>query len=111
MDAGPAGWVISQGLLLLYYYLDNGSNTCGIDFHFENEKKECFRRINSTSSAPADLVVEHAGADAVSDEVPQVDSVSIVDAEQPENSTPIIDNGILRKLFVKEFKMMSEQGR
>jgi len=28
---------VSQLLLLLYFWLDNGANTCGIDFHFGNK--------------------------------------------------------------------------
>ena len=35
--AGPGLWVASQILLVLYFKLDNGANTCGIDFHFENK--------------------------------------------------------------------------
>ena len=31
-------WVLSQLLLLIYFWLDNGSNTCGINFHFENNE-------------------------------------------------------------------------
>ena len=34
---GPGLWVVSQLLLLVYFKLDNGANTCGIDFHFENK--------------------------------------------------------------------------
>ena len=100
-------------LLLLFYHLDNGSNTCGIDFHFANDTEER-SQVSSTSSAPA--VVELAGAASAeaalsADEDPQVDSVSILNAEEPESSIPIVNNEILNKLFVKEFKVMSEVGR
>ena len=37
---GPGLWIVSQLLLLLYSWLDNGANTCGIDFHFENKAAE-----------------------------------------------------------------------
>ena len=39
MLTGPCLWLVSQLLLLLYFWLDNGANTCGIDFHFEKKKK------------------------------------------------------------------------
>ena len=96
-------------LLLLFYHLDNGSNTCGIDFHFANDTEES-SQASSTSSPPADAelagaAAEHAGAAA---EDPQVDSVSIFNAENQKSN---IDKGILDKLFVKEFKVVSEEGR
>ena len=34
------GWILSQLLLLLYYYIDSGVQTCGLDFHFNNEVQE-----------------------------------------------------------------------
>ena len=36
--SGPGFWVVSQALLLLYFYLDNGSNVCGIEFNYNNEE-------------------------------------------------------------------------
>ena len=97
--AGPVGWLLSQVLLLLFFYLDNGSNTCGIDFHFANDTDES-SRTRSASALP----------DA--DDLPQIDSLSIFDAEDP-NSIPIAYKLflILNKKFVKEFKVVSELGR
>ena len=100
-------------LLLLFYHLDNGSNTCGIYFHFANDTEER-SRTSSTSSPPADVqLAGAASAEAAlsADEDPQVDSVSIFDVEEPKSSIPIVNNEILNKLFVKEFKVMSEVGR
>jgi hypothetical protein len=37
---GPGGWVLSQVLLLIHDYLDNGSNNCGLNFHFENPRSD-----------------------------------------------------------------------
>ena len=111
--AGPLGWLLSQMLLLLFYHLDNGSNTCGIDFHFANDTEER-SRTSSTSSPPADVqLAGAASAEAAlsADEDPQVDSVSIFDVEEPKSSIPIVNNEILNKLFVKEFKVVSEEGR
>ena len=42
------------------------------------------------------------------DENTQLDSLSIFDVEDPKNSIPIVNNGILNKLFVKEFKVVLE---
>ena len=87
---GPFGWLTSQVFLLIYYALDNGSNTCGIDFHFANDTEESSR-----------------GRD---DENPQVDSVGIFDAENQKRNIDNVNNGII-KLFEKEFKVVSEDGR
>ena len=38
--SGPGLWVLSQALLLLYFYLDNGSNVCGLEFNYKNEEQE-----------------------------------------------------------------------
>ena len=38
--SGPGLWVLSQALLLLYFYLDNGSNVCGLEFNYKNEVQE-----------------------------------------------------------------------
>merc|ERR1719237_228961 len=37
---GPGLWVLSQAWLLLYFYLDNGSNVCGLEFNYKNEEEE-----------------------------------------------------------------------
>merc|ERR1719264_1838383 len=37
---GPGLWVLSQALLLLYFYLDNGSNVCGLEFDYNNKEEE-----------------------------------------------------------------------
>ena len=84
---GPGLWIVSQTLLVLYFKLDNGANTCVIDFHFEksnktkrdlaevevNENEESFPlnpRSNSTSrveeSASSDQIVD-SGSDNAGD--------------------------------------------
>ena len=30
------GWILSQLLILIYYYIDSGVQTCGLDFQFDN---------------------------------------------------------------------------
>ena len=36
--SGPGLWVLSQALLLLYFYLDNGSNVCGLEFNYKKKR-------------------------------------------------------------------------
>ena len=98
-NAGPAGWFASQILVLLYHHLDNLNNTCGLSFNFENETVE-------------NVVVETVDADADDGETPQEeDSVSIFEETDQEGGALLITNKILHKLFVKEFKVVSETGR
>ena len=35
--AAPALWIVSQILLIVYFWLDNGAMTCGLDFEFGSE--------------------------------------------------------------------------
>ena len=50
--SGPGFWVLSQVCLLLYFYLDNGSNVCGIEFNYKsiiganNSEHEVFYSYN-----------------------------------------------------------------
>ena len=80
--AGPAGWFASQGFILFYHWLDNLNNTCGISFNFDDGE------------------TPH-----------QEDAVSIFEETDHEGNAQIITNKILHKLFVKEFKVVSETGR
>ena len=34
------GWILSQLLILIYYYIDTGVQTCGLDFHFDNPHED-----------------------------------------------------------------------
>ena len=34
------GWILSQLLILIYYYIDTGVQTCGLDFHFDNPNED-----------------------------------------------------------------------
>ena len=36
----PGGWILAQLLLFLYFYLDNGAETCGVEFQFNNDKED-----------------------------------------------------------------------
>ena len=35
--AAPVLWIVSQLLLIVYFWLDNGAMTCGLDFEFGSE--------------------------------------------------------------------------
>ena len=35
--AAPALWIVSQLLLIVFFWLDNGAMTCGLDFEFGSE--------------------------------------------------------------------------
>ena len=51
--SGPGLWVLSQLLLILYFWLDNGANTCGIDFHFGEKNLKAKRDLDSIISDDA----------------------------------------------------------
>ena len=53
MFTGPGLWLVSQLLLILYFWLDNGANTCGIDFHFSDRKTKAKRDLDSIISDDA----------------------------------------------------------
>ena len=113
-NAGPAGWFASQILVLLYHHLDNLNNTCGLSFNYEKDQDKPSRTSSKTSrdSEPEVVVVETVDADGDDGETPQEeDSVSIFEETDQEGNAVLITNKILHKLFVKEFKVVSEAGR
>ena len=80
--SGPGFWVVSQALLLLYFYFDNGSNVCGIEFNYSNEEG------NSDYD----------------------DSKSILGADESQHED-IYNGQIFRQLFGLGFEVESEEGR
>ena len=88
--AGPGLWLVSQLLLLLYFWLDNGANTCGIDFHFE----ESSNREGANSSN------EETGNN----------SDSIINDDQPREDT-FFEIEVMKRLFINKFNVVSEKGR
>merc|ERR1719394_2306238 len=48
----PSGWILSQILILVYFYIDSGVQTCGIDFHFDNSKAGDEERPQQLSRVP-----------------------------------------------------------
>jgi len=100
---GPGLWVLSQLLLLLYFWFDNGANTCGIDFHFSDRKTKPKRDFESIirADAPRDETYFEfkffeelfTGFNVVSEEGrwvdPQFDDEELLqEADQEENSSP-----------------------
>ena len=75
----------SQLLLALNYKLDNGANTCGIDFNFDNYSQE-----ESSSSDDS--------------------SKSIIKCDEPRGDK-YFELKVLEKLFTSEFNVVSEEGR
>ena len=85
--AAPALWIVSQLLLIVYFWLDTGAMTCGLDFEFCNELDTDTEttRDNKTKSLTT-------GEDQISDET-------------------FVDLKILEKLYVSDFNLVSEEGR
>ena len=81
--AAPVLWIVSQILLIVYFWLDTGAMTCGLDFEFCSESETT--RDNKTKS----LIT---GEEQISDET-------------------FVDLKILEKLYVSAFNLVSEEGR
>ena len=78
---------MSQILLIVYFWLDNGAMTCGLDFEFGTESgtESETTRDNETKS----LIT---GEEQISDET-------------------FVDLKILEKLYISAFNLVSEEGR
>ena len=106
-------WAVSQILLVLYYKLDNGANTCGIDFHFKNDLAEVDVEVNENEesiplnprSSSTSRVETEESSSSVED-----DSTSIITDEEPRGDK-FFEFRILEELFISEFKVVSEKGR
>ena len=119
-------WAVSQILLVLYYKLDNGANTCGIDFHFVNDLEEVDVEVNeneesiplnprssSTSRVETEDVPEESSSSA------EDESKSVITDEEPRGDKffelkvleKLCISGTVAKLFISEFKVVSEEGR
>ena len=79
--SGPGLWVLSQLLLILYFWLDNGANTCGIDFHFGEKNLKAKRDLDSI----------------ISDDAPRGETY--------------FEFKFFEELLVSGFKVVSEEGR
>ena len=120
MVAGPGLWVLSQLLLLVYFWLDNGANTCGIDFHFGNNKNKVNLKEegNENEESPPEGIKnsrsnsEDASKDVLSSSINQTedDSKSIINDDEPREDT-YFEFKVFEELFISEFKVISDEGR
>ena len=106
-------WVLSQLLIVLYYKMDNGANTCGIDFHFANDLEEVDVEVNENEeSIPLDSR-SNSTSRVETEDVPEESSSSnssIIKDEEPRGDK-YFEFKVLEKLFISEFKVVSEEGR
>jgi len=93
---GPGLWLVSQLLLLLYFWLDNGANTCGIDFHFEE-------------SSNTEVTHSEEGREGSNEETGN-NSDSIINDDQPREDT-FFEIEVMKRLFINKFNVVSEKGR
>ena len=137
--AGPGLWVLSQMLLVLYFWLDNGANTCGIDFHFKKSNQICTchcheNQIHNLAEVEVNENEESIPLNSRSNSSSRVetgcapeesssvdDSRSIVNDDEPRGNyffelkvlekLCICKSSKVSKLFIREFKVVSEEGR
>ena len=85
----PALWIVSQILLIVYFWLDTGAMTCGLDFEFCNES-------DSESETDSETT----------------ETVSLVTGDEQISVDTLVDLKILEKLsIVGAFDLVSEEGR
>ena len=87
------------------------SNTCGIDFHFANDIGKRSRVNNPCSKTGKLTKVVVVDAEYAGEIQQQEDAVSIFDCIDEEDGALLITNEILHKLFVKQFRVVSENGK
>ena len=106
--------MISQGLLLLYFKMDNGSNVCGIEFNYNNNG---FSRINEEENSRSITVDEESNRELVYNDQSKSEAVYNEQSNSRDviynnrsNSEVIFNNKIFRQLFLG-FEVVSEEGR
>ena len=126
--SGPGFWVVSQALLLLYFYLDNGSNVCGLEFNYsikkrkkkeeekeedkkeEKEKDEDKKKKEEKKEEKEEL--EKEGQEKEEDEEKNVEKEKEKEEDKKLEEVEDIYNGqIFRQLFRLRFEVASEEGR
>ena len=114
---GPGLWIVSQTLLVLYFWLDNGANTCGIDFHFETSSQ----MEGDLAEVEVNENEESIPLNSRSNSTSRVETRSIVNDDEPRGNyffelkvlekLCICKSSKVSKLFIREFKVVSEEGR
>ena len=117
MHTGPGLWVLSQGLLLLYFMMDNGSNVCGIDFNYNNVvgKKE---EVEVEKEEGKDVKQEEKEEDreleeeeGKHEEIKENDNAKSIIGENKPDIEVHFNEQLLRKLILAKFEVQSEEGR
>ena len=124
--AGPGLWVLSQMLLVLYFWLDNGANTCGIDFHFKKSNQICTchcheNQIHNLAEVEVNENEESIPLNSRSNSTSRVETRSIVNDDEPRGNyffelkvlekLCICKSSKVLKLFISEFTVVTEEGR
>ena len=114
---GPGLWLASQLLLLLYFKLDNGANSCGIDFKFGKKKKENVKEVNENEESIPLNSRTNSTSRVETEDVPEEssssdddDSKSIINDNEPREDN-YFEFRVLEKLFINKFEVVSEEGR
>ena len=97
-------------LLLLYFKLDNGSNVCGIEFNYNNvegKKKQVEAKEQGNMEEERRKEEENQRK---AEEQKEDDSKSIMSENSP-NIEVLFNDELLRKLFLGNFEVLSEEGR
>jgi len=113
----------------MYYWMDNGANTCGLDFYFDNIKGDVEKiegdmeevevseneeriplhsRANSTSRVETEDAYE-GGLSSSSDKT-EDDTKSIINDDEPTEDN-FFEFRVLERLFINKFEVVSDKGR
>ena len=76
----PVGWVLAQGFVRLFYHLDLGALTCGLEYHFDNEDERVSGEI---------VVKDKEGVELLPKEVNQGEEEYARNEEERERSYEI----------------------
>ena len=92
--AAPVLWIVSQLLLIVYFWLDTGAMTCGLDFEFCNDEWDSESESDTESETTRDCKTK-----------------SLITGEEQISDETFVDLKILEKLYVSAFNLVSEEGR
>ena len=111
--SGPGLWVLSQGLLLLYFKMDNGSNVCGIEFNYNNNVEEKKEEVEAKKEGDMEKEKEKKKEEENQEKIEEQnedDSKSIITENAP-NIEVLFNHLFLHKLILGKFEVLSEEGR
>ena len=82
---------MSQLLILIYYYIDSGVQTCGLDFHFDNpDEDEEMASVDNLGDNPSD------NPDDIPDDNPSDNANKDVESAQNvvRQDEPLLENSL-----------------